>query len=250
VKKTIKPNTLQVCLLSSHSLALSELQRVLKNPAFRFIPRRLESTLESELRQIKIPKAIVYVVDVHDIRPASGYLLSNILSQYPGARIIVVGDKFESAESYSFLRMGARGLLTFDQAREQLARALPLVSKGGFWVPRAVLSGFVESMLRGALNLHLKVDSSTKITGRQQEVLDALLQQLSNKEVGSKLNISLRTVKFHVSNILSKFGVRRRSDLIVLCSQQSSTTPEFPTTRVTKRNGSKTFSGALASSGN
>ena len=128
MKKIIKPNTLQVCLLSSHSLALSELQRVLKNPAFHLVPRRLESTLESELRQIKIPKAIVYVVDVHDIRPASGHLLSNILSQYPAARIIVVSDKFESAESYSLLHMGARGLLTFDQAREQLAQALPLVS--------------------------------------------------------------------------------------------------------------------------
>lgn len=250
MKKIIKPNTLQVCLLSSHSLALSELQRVLKNPAFHLVPRRLESTLESELRQIKIPKAIVYVVDVHDIRPASGHLLSNILGQYPAARIIVVSDKFETAESFSLLHMGARGLLTFDQAREQLAHALPLVSKGGFWVPRAVLSGFVESMLRGSLRLHLKVDASNKITGRQQEVLDALLQQLSNKEVGSKLNISLRTVKFHVSNILNKFGVRRRSDLIVLCSQQSRTTPEFPTARAAKRNGSKTFSGALVSSGN
>jgi DNA-binding NarL/FixJ family response regulator len=34
------------------------------------------------------------------------------------------------------------------------------------------------------------------------------------------LNISERTVKFHVSNLLSKFGVRRRADLILLCFQQ------------------------------
>jgi Bacterial regulatory proteins, luxR family len=45
---------------------------------------------------------------------------------------------------------------------------------------------------------------------------------LVNKEIGSRLNISERTVKFHVSNILSKFGVRRRADLILLCYQKRS----------------------------
>jgi DNA-binding NarL/FixJ family response regulator len=247
VKKTAKSNTLEVCLLSSHSLALKELQRVLKNPAFHLIAQPLGSTVGSELRQLKIPRANVYVVDAHFMRPAAYELLSNILDQYPEARIIVVSSKFDSSDSYSFLHMGAKGLLTFDEAREQLARALPLVSKGGYWVPRAVLSGFVESILQGTLNLRLKVDPSTNITSRQQEVLDGLLQQLSNKEVGSKLNISMRTVKFHVSNILSKFGVRRRSDLILLCSQRGSTTPG-PIAGVPKRGDPKTFSGNHAPS--
>jgi two-component system, NarL family, response regulator DesR len=47
-----------------------------------------------------------------------------------------------------------------------------------------------------------------------------LLENLVNKEIGSRLNISERTVKFHVSHILSKFGVRRRADLILLCYQK------------------------------
>jgi DNA-binding NarL/FixJ family response regulator len=247
VKKTVKQNALSVCLLSSHSLALSELQRVLKNPAFTLVPKQLDSTSGSELRQLKIPRANVYVVDAHFMLPAASELLSNILDQYPEARIIVVSGKFEPAESYSFLHMGAKGLLTFDDAREQLTRALPLVSKGGYWVPRAVLSGFVESILQGTLNLRMKVDPSTNITNRQQEVLDGLLQQLSNKEVGAKLNISMRTVKFHVSNILSKFGVRRRSDLILLCSQRGTPSPD-PMARVPKRNDPKTFSGNHAAS--
>ena len=250
MKKTLNPNPLQVCLLSTHPLALSELQRVLKNPAFKVIPQRIESPFQSDLPQLKLPRAMVFVVDTHDIRPAASRLILNIRDQYPAARIIVVCEKFETAESYSFLHMGARGLLTFDEAQEQLAPALLLVSKGGLWVPRAVLSGFVEFILRGSQNLHLKADSLTNITRRQQEVLDSLLQQLSNKEVGSKLNISLRTVKFHVSNILNKFGVRRRSDLIVLCSQQSSTAPSFPGVRPAKHDGSKTISGPLARSGN
>ncbi|HXU20708.1 MAG TPA: helix-turn-helix transcriptional regulator, partial [Verrucomicrobiae bacterium] len=47
-----------------------------------------------------------------------------------------------------------------------------------------------------------------------------LLENLANKEVADRLHISERTVKFHVSNLLAKFGVRRRADLILLCYQR------------------------------
>jgi DNA-binding NarL/FixJ family response regulator len=47
---------------------------------------------------------------------------------------------------------------------------------------------------------------------REREVLDLLLDNLSNKEIAGKLFVCERTVKFHVSNLLSKFGAPRRPD--------------------------------------
>jgi two-component system nitrate/nitrite response regulator NarL len=225
VKKTAKKHTLQVCLLSPHPLVLSEFERVLSNPEFKTISRHLESTLGPDLRHLPIPKATVYVVDAHVAKPAAGALLSNILDTHSEARIIVVAEKFDAAESYSLLQMGAKGLLTYSEAREQLPRALPLVANGGFWVPRSVLSGFVDSVLAGSHSRRLKVDSAADLSRREQEVLSSLLENLANKEIGSRLNISERTVKFHVSNLLNKFGVRRRADLILLCYQKRSVTP-------------------------
>jgi two-component system, NarL family, nitrate/nitrite response regulator NarL len=225
VKKPAKKNALQVCLLSPHPLVLSEFERVLANAAFKITSRHLESTLGPDLRHLQIPKAVVYVVDAHVARPAAGALLSNILDNHAEARIIVVAEKFDAAESYSLLQMGAKGLLSYSEAREQLPRALPLVANGGFWVPRSVLSGFVDSILAGSHSRRLKADTSADLSRREQEVLNSLLENLANKEIGSKLNISERTVKFHVSNLLNKFGVRRRADLILLCYQKRSTTP-------------------------
>jgi DNA-binding NarL/FixJ family response regulator len=94
-------------------------------------------------------------------------------------------------------------------------------------VPRAMLSEFVDSVLTNAHGRRLKVETGTKLSRREQEVLNQLLENLTNKEIASKFNISERTVKFHVSNLLSKFGVRRRADLILLCyqSRQTSTQP-------------------------
>jgi two-component system nitrate/nitrite response regulator NarL len=211
---------LTVCLLSPHPLVLSEFERLLaKASQFKVVSKQLESTLAPDLRAMEPPRAQVYVVDAHAARPATGALLSNLMERYPEARLIVVGEKHDEANCFSLLRLGVKGLLTYVEARDQLIRALPLVANGGFWVPRTVLSGFVDSILSGQ-GRRLKPDTVTNLSRREQEVLDSLLENLANKEIASKLNIAERTVKFHVSNLLNKFGVRRRADLILLTFQR------------------------------
>ena len=214
------PSKLTICLLSPHPLVLSEFERLLsKASQFKVISKQLESTLAPDLRSLEPPRAQVYVVDAHAARQATGALLTNILERFSDARLIVVGDAINETNSFSLLRLGVKGILTYSEARDQLARALPLVSNGGFWVPRSVLSAFVDSILTNQ-GRRLKTDSVTNLSRREQEVLDSLLENLSNKEIASKLNIAERTVKFHVSNLLNKFGVRRRADLILLTFQR------------------------------
>ena len=213
---------LQVCVLSPHPLVLGELERLLTGPGFHVVARQLESTLAPDLRRVTVPRAGVYVVDAHAARPATAALITNILGQYPTARVLVVAEDFNQNASFTLLRLGTKGLLTYSEARTYLPRALPLVANGGFWVPREVLSGFVDSILNSSGGRNLKGDLSATLSRREEEVLDSLLQNLANKEIASKLNIAERTVKFHVSNLLSKFGVRRRADLILLCFQRRS----------------------------
>jgi len=223
-KAVAKVRDLSVCLLSAHPLVLGELEKLLTRPGFRIVTKQLESSLAPELRRAVLPKAGIYVIDAHASQQAAAALISNILEANPAARLIVVGEKLTEAGSYSLLRMGVKGLLTYAEAREQLPRTLPLVAEGGFWVPRVLLSTFVDSILEGAHGRQFKNAAAADLSRREQETLEALLENLSNKEIASKLNISERTVKFHVSNLLSKFGVRRRADLILLCYQTRSAT--------------------------
>jgi DNA-binding NarL/FixJ family response regulator len=205
-------------------LVLGEFERLLGKSQFKVILKQLESTLAPDLRALDPPKANVYVVDAHAAKPATGALLTNLVERCPESRLMVVGEQHNDANSFSLLRLGVKGLLTYVEARDQLVRALPLVAAGGFWVPRSVLSGFVDSILTGQ-GRRLKTDSVTNLSRREQEVLDSLLENLSNKEIASKLNIAERTVKFHVSNLLSKFSVRRRADLILLTFQRRMAAP-------------------------
>jgi DNA-binding NarL/FixJ family response regulator len=212
--------TLKVCLLSPHPMVLDEFRRLLEDSGLEITVKQLDSMLAPDLRSLEVPKASAYVVDAHAARQATGALLGNILDRFPEARLLVVGDQMKEAESHSMLRQGVKGILTYEEARGQLARALPQVAAGGLWVPREVLSRFVDSILSSAQGRRLRADTPSDLSRREQEVLNALLENLANKEVADRLNISERTVKFHVSNLLAKFGVRRRADLILLCYQR------------------------------
>ncbi len=216
-------SSLKVCLLSPHPMVLDEFHRLLEDSGFQITSKQLDSMLAPDLRSLDVPRAAVYVVDAHAARQATGALLGNILDKYANARLLVVGDKLKETESYSLLRQGVKGILTYTEARQQLARALPQVAAGGIWVPRPVLSRFVDSILSSAQGRRLRADSPSELSRREQEVLSGLLENLANKEVADRLHISERTVKFHVSNLLAKFGVRRRADLILLCYQRRAT---------------------------
>ena len=218
--KTPPKSNLKVCLLSPHPMVLAEFHRVLEDSGFHIIVKQLDSMLAPDLRNLEVPRASVYVVDAHAARQATGALLGNILDRYPNARLLVVGDGFKETDSHTLLRQGVKGILNYSEAREQLPHALPLVAAGGFWVPRTVLSRFVDSILNTTQGRRLRGDSPTELSRREQEVLSGLLENMANQEVADRLHISERTVKFHVSNLLAKFGVRRRADLILLCYQR------------------------------
>ena len=55
--------------------------------------------------------------------------------------------------------------------------------------------------------------SPVSLSPRQKEILQAVVCNRANKEIASKLNITVRTVKFHISTLLTKFGVSNRSEL-------------------------------------
>jgi DNA-binding CsgD family transcriptional regulator len=58
------------------------------------------------------------------------------------------------------------------------------------------------------------VHSEIKLTRREEEVLGGVMRSLANKEIAASLNLSERTVKFHVSSLLAKFRVRGRMELV------------------------------------
>ena len=163
------------------------------------------------------------IVDASDFMATIEFVRMLRLEQRT-VHLLVLLPKLEDAIASPLLRLGVKGLLTYEQVPHELTRAAGQVAMGMYWVPRELLTRFVESILPGVRGCQA-LDCESGISRRERDVLDLLLANLSNKEIAGKLFISERTVKFHVSNLLSKFGVQRRADLIVLWMQRTSTFP-------------------------
>lgn len=71
----------------------------------------------------------------------------------------------------------------------------------------------LQSRAKELLEEGRAVASPSCLSPRQQEILHSVIRNKANKEIASKLNITVRTVKFHISSLLSRFGVDNRAEL-------------------------------------
>jgi DNA-binding CsgD family transcriptional regulator len=76
-----------------------------------------------------------------------------------------------------------------------------------------IFEGQVVARAQELLEENRALACPTWLSPRQKEILHSVLCNRANKEIASKLNITVRTVKFHISSLLTKFGVSNRSDL-------------------------------------
>jgi DNA-binding CsgD family transcriptional regulator len=83
------------------------------------------------------------------------------------------------------------------------------------------LLGGLQDKANQLLEAGKSLGGQVKLTRREDEVLCGLMKSLANKEIAANLNLSERTVKFHVSSLLAKFRVRGRMELVREASRQT-----------------------------
>jgi DNA-binding NarL/FixJ family response regulator len=211
-----------VCLLSANPLALAELDRLVRRVRGIRVRRTLldlEAFLSS--REVRVPPASAYVLDSWSTVGTTEALVSAIYSRRPNTRLILLNSRISDAGSFGFLQLGVKGFVT-QKHLDELPRAVVSVVSGGLWMPRTVLSKFLAYTVASARAPERPRGSSKpRISQRERQVLDCVMKSQSNKEISAELHISESTVKFHLARLFEKFGVRRRSDLILQTVQQT-----------------------------
>jgi DNA-binding NarL/FixJ family response regulator len=112
------------------------------------------------------------------------------------------------------IQAGAKGYLLKDVALAELVNAVKTVADGGTIVKPAV----TQRLLKGLENLQTEfssLDRPDPLTDRETEILRLMAGGYSNKEIANSLGVAEGTVKNHVSNILSKMGVRDRTRAVL-----------------------------------
>ena len=118
------------------------------------------------------------------------------------------------------IKAGAKGFLLKDVSLEELVNAIRTVSQGGSMVKPAV----TQRLLKGLQGMHTdfsSLDRPDPLTERETEILRLMAGGYSNKEIANSLGVAEGTVKNHVSNILSKMGVRDRTRAVLKAFEMS-----------------------------
>ena len=113
----------------------------------------------------------------------------------------------------SAVQTGAKGYLLKGAPRDQIFNAVRIVHQGGSLLEPVVASKLMEHVNRNR-------NDPDALTARELEVLPLLAKGLLNKEIADVLDITERTVKFHVSSILGKLGAGNRTEAVSIAAQR------------------------------
>jgi DNA-binding NarL/FixJ family response regulator len=130
--------------------------------------------------------------------------IAAICAEFNTARIIVLTTYDGDEDIYRGLQAGSKGYLLKDCQPNELQTAIRTVYRGEQYIPSHVGAKLVQRM------------SNPELTGRESEVLQLVAQGMSNLEIGAALNITENTVKSNINRILSKLGVKDRTQATII----------------------------------
>jgi DNA-binding NarL/FixJ family response regulator len=153
-----------------------------------------------------------------------------IVAEHPGARVLVLTTYDLDEYAFSALRYGASGFLLKDARPAELADAIRAVASGDAVVAPSITRRLLDAFA-GQLP-DLREDSGRpgvgQLTEREREVLVQVAEGLSNREIAAVLFVTEATVKSHLGRILSKLGLRDRTQAVVFAYQAGLVRPGPP----------------------
>lgn len=195
------PARTAVCLVERSPLAASQLLQILETD------QTLEVHIRSEVIVSGHTDINVFVIDRGTLNGPLAVLLTQIEIENPEAKLVIIDEPISKEELCTLLSAGIHGFLAYRDINTKLLGVIHFVAAGRLTIPSEILEEYVIR-LRAALAK--KKQKQGMLTPREQTIADLATQRLSNKEIASMLRITESTVKFHLSNIFSKLGVRTR----------------------------------------
>ncbi|MEV4476855.1 response regulator [Nonomuraea salmonea] len=129
------------------------------------------------------------------------------------SRVLVVTMFDLDAYVYDALRAGASGFLLKDTPPADLLAAVRVVAQGEALLAPAVTRRLIEEFTRAPVLPRVK--GLNGVTEREKEVLMLIARGLSNNEIAAHLQVSLATVKTHITRLLAKLEARDRAQLVI-----------------------------------
>ena len=170
---------------------------------------------EAETAEEAIEKSLQHTFDIilmdYDLPDQGGVTATReILGAQPATKILALSHNDEFAYIEQMIAAGARGYILKNIGASQLLNAIKTILDGSPYFSNEAAVQLLEARKR----THLKGPKRSIITKREREVLQFIAGGMTNREIGTKLFISARTVETHRQHIAAKLNVKNSAEVV------------------------------------
>jgi len=207
----------RIGLVASDPLRLVGMEAILSDlPGMEAIPLELDQIGST-------PDLAVLILEARSGGDTLTELIAKLRREHPQLRIVVVGEGLEPILIEQVIGAGAKGYLAETASEAEIRMALEVVLDGSVWAPRKVLAKLIEGGSPSASSSSAGGDSIVKrMTAREREVLELLMDGRSNRAIAEALGIDEATVKAHLGRMLRKTGAHNRVELTLRAIEERS----------------------------
>jgi DNA-binding NarL/FixJ family response regulator len=204
--ETARKRPLRVMLVEDHALVRAAIRRTLDVPEIQVVAEA--SSAEQALETVMDHRPDVILLDI-DLPGMNGVqLVRELAPRLPDSHIVMLTGSADRDDLVMAIRNGASGFLTKDTSPDGLVRAILGVRDGDLPMPRRLAAQLVRELVSAPDGQA----GNSGLSGRELEVLKLVTEGMTDRDIGTALGISPRTVGRHVGNVLDKLGVRNRAE--------------------------------------
>jgi NarL family two-component system response regulator LiaR len=206
-------NKIKVLIVDDHPVVRNGLITFLENYDDINIIGEAENGKEA-IEFCENSKTDVVLMDIRMPKLSGIEATDQILKKIPNIKVIILTSFIDKELIANALKVGASSYLLKNEPGEKIIRVIRDAFQG-----KSNLSSEVTQIMIS----ELRNPSSKRfqLTRREKEILSLMVEGLSNKEIARRLTLSTSTIQFHVTNILSKLGVSKRTEAIYLAIKQN-----------------------------
>lgn len=137
----------------------------------------------------------------------------------PGVKVVILTIYSDDERVFRALQAGARGYLLKDASPEEILHAVRAVHDGEGILHVGLVGRVMSEFARLAEPETRREHLFAELTARERDVLELLAEGMRNQDIAGRLAITEKTVKHHVSSILSKLQVNHRTEAAVMATR-------------------------------
>jgi two-component system, NarL family, nitrate/nitrite response regulator NarL len=153
-------------------------------------------------------------------------VLQELLDLGVPVRTVLLTAAIDSADAVKALQLGARGVILKESATQLLYRCIQSVMAGEHWVGHERVHDIVQHLRAATLGADTSQRPALMLTRRELQIVAAIVDGASNKDIGQQFKLSEQTVKNHLSHIFDKVGVSNRLELALYAVHHKLVNPD------------------------